>query len=321
MLSRRRLLTGIGAAIALPALPAGADDNAPKVIPRFLGRWDVTVRGPEGPYPSWFEIRRSGRSSVVGAFVGQFGSARPIGSVRVAITGDQFSFAVPPQWEDRKDDLVFEGKFDGEALVGTTTDDKGKRLEWTARRAPALKRENPPRWDKPIELFDGKSLTGWKPQHDKIKNGWIARDGMLVNAEPGNNLMTERKFGDFQLHAEFRYPKGSNSGIYLRGRYEVQIEDDYGLEPDSHYIGGIYGFLTPSINPAKKPGEWQEMDITLVGRAVTIVFNGERIIDRQAIPGITGGALDSDEGAPGPILLHGDHGPIEFRHLRLTPGE
>src|SRR5947209_2395258 len=116
-----------------------------------------------------------------------------------------------------------------------------------------------------------------------------------------------------------RYPKGSNSGIYLRGRYEVQIEDDYGDEPDSHKIGGIYGFLTPSVNPAKPAGEWQAVDITLVGRTVTVVLNGERILDRQTIPGITGGALDSDEGAPGPLLLQGDHGPIAFRNLIVTP--
>src|SRR5262249_32611905 len=105
----------------------------------------------------------------------------------------------------------------------------------------------------------------------------------------------------------------------LRGRYEVQIEDNYGQEPDSHKIGGIYGFLTPCLNAAKKPGEWQTMDITLVGRVVTVVFNGERVIDRQTIPGITGGALDSDEGAPGPLLLQGDHGPIEFRKVTLIP--
>ena len=119
------------------------------------------------------------------------------------------------------------------------------------------------------------------------------------------DLVSERKFTDFQLHAEFRYPAGSNSGIYLRGRYEVQIEDDYGEEPDSHRIGGVYGFLTPSVNAAKKAGEWQTLDITLVGRTVTVVLNGERIIDRQAIPGVTGGALDSDEGSAGADPLAG----------------
>ena len=142
-----------------------------------------------------------------------------------------------------------------------------------------------------------------------------------MNTTPGNDLVTEQKFTDFQLHAEFRYPPRSNSGIYLRGRYEVQIEDNYGEEPECHKIGGIYGFLTPSVNAAKKAGEWQTLDVTLVGRVVTVVLNGERIIDRQAIPGITGGALDSHEGEPGPIFLQGDHGPIEFRRLTLTPGE
>jgi hypothetical protein len=152
------------------------------------------------------------------------------------------------------------------------------------------------------------------------KNGWVVRDALLVNAVPGNNLLTAEKFTDFKLQAEFRYPKGSNSGIYLRGRYEVQIEDNYGDEPDSHKIGGIYGFLTPSVNAAKKAGEWQCLEITLVGRVVSIVLNGERIIDRQTIPGITGGAIESDEASPGHILLQGDHGPIEFRRLMLTPG-
>ena len=119
---------------------------------------------------------------------------------------------------------------------------------------------------------------------------------------------------------EFRYPRQSNSGVYLRGRYEIQIEDSHGEEPDSHRIGGVYGFLTPSVNAAKEPGEWQTLEAVLVGRTVTVVLNGERIIDRQAIPGITGGALDSDEGSPGPIMLQGDHGQVEFRKLTLTPG-
>ena len=318
MITRRKMLAGIGVAALAPICRAAAEDKPATGDARFIGKWDVTVQRPDGSYPSWFEVRRSGRRSLVGAYVGQFGSARPIGHVETI--GDGMRFVVPPQWEDRKMDVVYEGKLDGDQFKGTTSGDKGERLTWIARRAPLLKRAHPPSWGKTIELFNGKDLTGWKPQHAKSNNGWIAKDGLLVNATPGNNLMTEQKFEDFQLHAEFRYPKGSNSGIYLRGRYEVQIEDDYGMEPDSHLIGGVYGFLTPSTNPCKKPGEWQEMDITLVGRTLTVIFNGERIIDRQSITGITGGALDSDEAAPGPILLQGDHGPIEFRNLRLTPG-
>ena len=306
-------------ALGLTALAVAAEPEQPakRRAPSIIGRWDLTVQGAEGTYPSWLEVRRSGYRTLVGSFVGQFGSARPIS--RVEFEGGRVRFSVPPQWEPRKDDLRFEGKLEGDTLRGTTTDDKGRSVTWTGRRAPSLRRESAPAWGQPVELFNGKDLAGWKPRHPEKKNGWVVRDGLLVNAAPGNDLLTERKFTDFQLHAEFRYPKGSNSGIYLRGRYEVQIEDGFGQEPESHIIGSVYGFLTPSVNAAKKAGEWQTLEVTLVGRVVTVVLNGERVIDRQAIPGITGGALDSDEAAPGPILVQGDHGPVEFRKLTLTP--
>jgi hypothetical protein len=308
-----RYLVTISAAFL--AVPLTAEQGK---VP-LVGRWDITVHGTQGDYPSWLEVRRSGRTTLVGRFVGQFGSARPIS--RVAFVDGRFQFSVPPQWEDRKDDLAFEGAFDGDTLKGHTTDEKGRRLAWTAHRAPPLNRSQPPKWDEPLELFNGKDLSGWKPRQAGVKIGWVVKDGLLVNAAPGNDLLTDKTFTDFRLHAEFRYPKGSNSGIYLRGRYEVQIEDNYGQEPDSERIGGVYGFLTPSVNAAKRAGEWQTLDITLVGRVVTVVLNGERIIDRQTIPGITGGALDSNEGEPGPIMLQGDHGPIEFRKVTLTPAE
>jgi len=313
--------TVIGAALLLlGSVPVFADPDDPFTIrepPPVVGRWDVTVRGPEGEYPSWFEVRQSGYRTLVGSYVGQFGSARPIS--RVEYDKGRVRFTLPPQWELRTDDLIFEGKLEGDVLGGTTTDEKGKRITWEARRAPALKRAQSPRWGNPVELFNGRDLAGWKPRSAGVKNGWLVKDGLLANAVPGNDLVTERQFTDFKLHTEFRYPKGSNSGIYLRGRYEVQIEDNYGQEPESHRIGALYGFLTPRVNAAKKAGEWQTLEITLVGRTVTVVLNGERLIDRQAIPGITGGALDSDEGKFGPIMLQGDHGPIDFRKLTLTP--
>ena len=135
------------------------------------------------------------------------------------------------------------------------------------------------------------------------------------------NLITNELFTDFKLHIEFRYPKGSNSGIYLRGRYEVQVEDNYGRDPESTLFGGIYGFLTPNQMAAKKHGEWQSYDITLIGRRVSIVANGIKIINDQIIPGITGGALDSKEGNPGPIMLQGDHGVIEYRNISMQTPE
>lgn len=313
----RRAATATALLLGVLRSPAYADDPPTRPGSSVVGRWDLTVHGPAGDYPSWLEVRQSGTRTLVGSFVGQFGSARPIS--RVEFDKGRLRFAVPPQWEKRGDDLTFEGKLDGDVLRGETTDDKGKRVTWEARRAPSLKRERPPKWGEAVELFNGRDLTGWKPRTSGVKNGWLVKDGLLTDATPGNDLVSERKFTDFKLRAEFRYPKGSNSGIYLRGRYEVQIEDDYGEEPDSDKIGGVYGFLAPCVNAAKKPGEWQTLEITLVGRQVTVLLNGERVIDRQAIPGITGGALDGDEGAPGPVMLQGDHGPIEFRKVTITP--
>jgi Domain of Unknown Function (DUF1080) len=320
-----RVLCGLGAWTILVAMnltsPARGEDN-PFIMhepPAVVGRWDLTVHGPDGDYPSWLEVRQSGYRTLVGSFVGRFGSARPISNVE--FTKGHLRFVIPPQWERRTSDLVFEGKLDGEMLSGESTDEAGKRVTWEARKAPALNRDHPPHWGTAVELFDGKNLSGWKPRSTTTKNGWVIRDGLLVNVNPGNDLMTERTFSDFKLAAEFRYPKGSNSGIYLRGRYEMQIEDNFGAEADSHKIGGIYGFLTPSVNAAKKAGEWQTVEITLLGRIVTVVFNGERVIDRQTIPGITGGAIDSKEGEPGPLLLQGDHGQIEFRKVTITPAD
>jgi hypothetical protein len=133
------------------------------------------------------------------------------------------------------------------------------------------------------------------------------------------DLITKEKYFDFKLHAEWRVPENGNSGIYLRGRYEVQILDDHDREPGDRSTGSIYGYLKPSKKMTKPVGEWNFFDITFIGCWVTIVFNGETIIDRREIPGLTGGALDSNEGEPGPIMLQGDHRAVEYRNLVLTP--
>ena len=153
------------------------------------------------------------------------------------------------------------------------------------------------------------------------ENQWTVQRGILKSPHSGSNLVTNQLFTDFKLHIEFRCPKESNSGVYLRGRYEVQIEDSYGKEPQKDLLGAIYGFLTPNEMAAKPADDWQTYDVTLIGRLVTVVANGKEIICRQTIPGITGGAIDSNEGEPGPLLLQGDHGPIEYRNIVITPGE
>jgi hypothetical protein len=307
--------------LPLPLLLAaiGGAAQAPARSP-LLGRWDLTVEADGGTHPSWLEIRLSGRKTLVGSYVGRGGSQRPISHIKEA--GGRFQFTLPVQWEEGPDDLAFEGALEGETLKGTVRMDDGKRLTWTGVRAPSLTRSGEPRWGQPVELLNGKDLTGWRPRTPRragARSGWVVEGGILRNAVPGNDLVTEQTFTDFRLRAEFRYPAGSNCGIYLRGRYEAQIEDNYGRPPESHLMGGIYGFLTPRVNAARPAGEWQTYDLTLVGRHVTVVLNEQEVITRQEIPGITGGALDSREGEPGPIMLQGDHGRVDFRRLTLTP--
>src|SRR5436190_4297970 len=280
------------------------------------GRWDLTVQANGRELPSWIEVTHSGRNTLVGQFVGFGGSARPIS--RVNIEGGKFNFSIPPQWEAEANDLKVEGTVEGDNLSGTMTMPDGKTFNWTGTRAPTLRREKQPAWGSPIKIFNGKNMDGWKTTGT---NQWVVESGVLKSPKSGANIFSTKTFNDFKLHIEFRYPKESNSGVYLRGRYEVQISDSKGLEPAKGELGAVYGFITPSIMAAKAPGEWQSYDITLVGRMVTVIANGKQIICNQEIPGITGGALDSKEGEPGPILMQGDHGPIEFRNIIITPAK
>ncbi len=278
------------------------------------GRWDIVINKDGKQLPSWLEVRHSGNHTLVGRFVYAFGSARPV--AKVNFNDGKFSFAIPPQWEPGDNDMEFEGILEGESIRGTMKYTDGKKYDFTGVRAPAIKRETAPVWGKPIKLFNGTSLDGW---HATGNNQWKADSGMLISPKSGSNLVTDKEFTDFKLHIEFMYPQGSNSGVYLRGRYEVQIEDNKGMYPQNDLFSGIYGFLTPSENTAKAPGEWQTYDITLVGRMVTVVANGKTVICNQEIPGITGGAINSREAEPGPLLIQGDHGPISFRNIIITP--
>ncbi len=279
------------------------------------GRWDLTVNIDGRMAPSWLEVRHTGINGYNGRFVWEGGSARPIS--KVEFKDGKVSFHIPAQWERTDKELIFNGVLADGKLSGTITNTNDKVYSFVGERAPKLWRGTEPKWGEPITLFNGKDLTGW--QAIDRPNQWVVENGVLKSSKSGANIRTEKTFNDFKLHIEFKYPKGSNSGVYLRGRYEVQIEDNKGLEPFSLYLGGIYGFIDPWLNMAKDPGEWQSYDIELVGRMVTVVANGTTIIYKQEIPGVTGGALDSKEGEPGPIMMQGDHGPIEFRNIVLTP--
>src|SRR6266545_3255915 len=243
--------------------------EAQKASP-IIGRWDLTVHGADAPYTSWLEVTDA-EGKLQGRFVGRFGSARPI--KQIEFNDGKLKFSLPPQYENMKVDLVFEGALIGGKLEGST-------------------------------------------------NG---EDGAMLNSKGCVDIITEQKFRDFKLSLEFKLAdpqvnggRPSNSGVYLRGRYEAQIEDTYGKEPERHGMGGLYGFLTPKVNASKKAGEWQKYEITLIGRQLTVTLNDQTVIDKEEIPGITGGALDSAEEAPGPIMLQGDHGKVWFRNVVLT---
>lgn len=302
-------------ALLLAAIPSVAASQA---APRVEGRWDLRVQGPNNmTYPSWLEITHSGNKTTVGRFVGRVGSARPI--ARIDVDNGTIRFAIPPQWDAESAELRLEAKLDGDKLIGTITNPNGQTDSFTGERAPGLVRTVPPVWRAPVELFNGKDMTGWVTDPPGRASRWTVEGGILRNAGSGANLMTTQKFTDFKLHIEVRYPRGGNSGVYLRGRYEVQIEDTPKREwPETIDLGGVYGFLSPNEYAATGAGTWQTLDITLVGRRVTVVLNGRTVISDQIIPGITGGALDSDEGAPGPIYLQGDHTAVEYRSIRLT---
>ena len=284
----------------------------------LVGRWDITVDYDGTALPSWLEVEISGFETLVGRFVWIAGSARPVSKVH--FNNGKFSFSIPPQWERGNRDLTVEGTLSKDGIEGTFHEVNGKEHSFKGVRAPRLTEKKNVEWGEPIQLFNGKDLDGWKTSGKK--NQWIVKDGVLISPESGSNLISEQKFTDFKLHVEFKYSKNSNSGVYLRGRHEVQILDNAPTDhPDSHSFGGVYGFLVPCEMAAKGADVWQTYDITLIGRMITIVANGITIISNQEIPGITGGALDSNEAEPGPIYFQGDHGPIQFRNVIITPAK
>ena len=319
---------------------AGGAANLAPVDP-FAGRWALTLgNGAAG----WLEVKREA-GWIDGALLWGGGSVLPVASLSVVDGALTVNIVREVERKDaagkllRKQQVVstLVARLEGETLKGVRTDPSPagvgvSKTEFTGKRIPAL----PPRPDlakvkfgEPIALFNGKDLAGWRTKEANLKSAWAVENGVLANRPPANapgqarertaNLRTDREFEDFKLSVEVNVPAGSNSGVYLRGIYEIQVLDSKGRPLDSHNMGALYSRITPSVAAEKAAGEWQTMEMTLVDRHVTVVLNGKTIIDNQPALGCTGGAMTSDEFKPGPIFLQGDHGPVAYRNLVLRP--
>jgi len=301
----------------LGALVAGPGCAATSGAQPFLGRWDAHLVSQGRSVPTWFEIREdAGRIRI--RMVGRWGHARELSGV--SLQDGQLRFTSPREEEGgQRSGMAFFLQREEDALTGVVEGPDAARWTIRATRAPSLRRERAPQWGPAVELFSGEDLSRWEPL-DPAAPGWRVVEGTLLSPGHGTELRTRAVFGDFQLHLEFFCNRGANSGVYLRGRYEVQIEDDEQPEGPDMRTGAVYGFLAPSRPPRSIAGAWHRYDITLVGRTVTVALDGEVLLDRQEIPGITGGALDADEDLPGPILLQGSEaGHVAFRNIRITP--
>jgi type 1 glutamine amidotransferase len=152
-------------------------------------------------------------------------------------------------------------------------------------------------------VFNGRDLTGWHLRHANGKQSWSVQNGILVNAGGGTDLVTDEKFGDHIVRYEYLVPKDGNSGFYLRGRYEVQVQDDKGGQPNRTSNGAVYGKVAPSVQASKPAGEWQQAEASVIGNRVTVILNGQKIIDNAPIEGVCGLALDDKVTEPGPICF------------------
>jgi hypothetical protein len=307
----------------------------------FLGQWTLDIAGG---WVGWIEVRQKD-NSVGGDLLWKWGSVLPVdtmfmasGNYLVAAWGNNVMYSFDKDGKAVKNhvssewlEVVKNGDKIGGKMISPRQDGKGiDTTTFTGVRLPPV----PPapditkvKFGKPVVLFNGKDLNGWKLVDEKLKNGFSVVKGVLFN-DPAQkegqhieygNLRTVKEFEDFNLKLEVNVPEGSNSGIYLRGMYEIQVLDSYKKPLDSHNMGAVYSRVTPTVNAEKPAGQWQTVDITLCERHVTVILNGTKIIDNQPVFGPTGGAIKSDVFASGPIFLQGDHGKVSFRNILLTP--
>lgn len=289
-------------------LTAMAQDKA------FLGKWDIQGVVPNENVVYWLEVKNE-NGQLTGYFLNRSGSVYKLPSIK--IENDELVFPV----NDKPNAPVHRAKIVGGKLMGVVTENN-KPIKWVGVRPPKWGNSNANgkhKFGEPVALFDGKTLDAWTVQDKNKPMGWKIEGDVMTNVPHANNLVSKKSFKDFKIQCEYKLEKNSNSGIYLRGRYELQVLDDYGKPVESHGHMALYSRVAPKVNASKPIGEWQTMEATIVGNRVTVILNGQTVQDNIVIEGITGGALDSDEGAPGPIMIQGDHEKVYYRKVIITP--
>ena len=286
----------------------------------FNGKWAIETKPPDRK-AMWLEVNGAGAGEVKGRFVGGVGGrSQPLLDAR--IVDDVLRFRVARYFDESQTwgKASATARLVGDGVEGTTRIENGAEERWAGRRPDVVNDRDDGSWKPaaPVVLFDGKDLSKWRSTKG-ANGGWIVDAGVLRNQDKAPNLVSTERFLNFRLHIEFRVAAGSNSGIGLRSRYEVQILDDFGRPESIHGNGAVYSTIKPSLNASLSPESRQSYDITLIGRDVTVELNGKRIINKQTIDGLTAMATDSREAEPGPLTLQGDHGPIEYYEIVVTP--
>ena len=299
-------------AVAAASLGCAADSD-------FNGRWDLRVPKEPRARAWWLEVEGAGTPAIKGRFVG-FPGGDTDRIPQISVKGGVLHFSADRGEGANKVHLDYTARVSGNRIEGDMHNGK-TTLEFSGVRAPEIDEHDDGTWKeaKPVALFNGKDLSGWHGMVPGLALGWIVENGALSNQPAANNLVSDQKFWNFKIHVEFKVSHETNSGVGLRGRYEVQILDDFGQPADIHGNGSLYSRILPTMNASKPPGEWQSYDIRLVGRDVTVVLNGQKVIDLKHIDGLTAIAQSPDEGDPGPIILQGDHRHVEIRRVLLTP--
>jgi hypothetical protein len=317
-----RILLGFTLAGLAAACTTAPPPPAEPTADDYLGKWSVLVTDAEDTFASGQIDITEENGQLAGALVWRWGGYGPARHVEVTDGVLQLDrdAGKTEEGEDRGDD-VFEARLEDGVLKGTVHYADGKTQHFEGRRAASLARTAEPVWGEPVTLFDGETLEGWSLRDPSKKMGWAVVDGDLAVVDPEGNadLVSDETFEDMKLHLEFNMAPHSNSGVYLRGRYEIQLESgDPNSGKKTQKCGALYSRIAPSKDATKPAGEWQTLDITLVGRELEVVLNGEPIID-GTVEGITGGALSPFEDEPGPLMLQGDHGKVRFRNIVVTP--